>query len=168
MTLTKKCNANDPGATQNGLSGEYYRALTETEVLEYRRKHPTKRIPKPATETRLARVVRYWLNNQGTNYPDGWRGAYKDLAHGGCVSGIVSKLIYYTDTVKFYRKHQEEISALVTEMLRDTGNSLHELFGEKWDVTDPLAQDTHNQNLLAWFGFEEMARRIAEANGEGA
>ena len=35
------------------------------------------------------------------------------------------------------------------------------LFGEKWDKEDPLAQDDFNQNLLAWFGFEETLRNIA-------
>ena len=35
-----------------------------------------------------------------------------------------------------------------------------ELFGEKWDKEDPLAQDDYNQNLLAWFGFEETLRNI--------
>ncbi len=35
-----------------------------------------------------------------------------------------------------------------------------DLFGEKWDKEDPLAQECHNQNLLAWFGFEETLRNI--------
>ena len=36
-----------------------------------------------------------------------------------------------------------------------------DLFGDKWDKEDPLAQDICNQNLLAWFGFEETLRKIA-------
>ena len=36
-----------------------------------------------------------------------------------------------------------------------------ELLSDRWDIEDPLAQDTHNQNLLAWFGFEETLRAIA-------
>ena len=35
------------------------------------------------------------------------------------------------------------------------------MFGESWDKEDPLAIDIHNQNLLAWFGFEEALRNIA-------
>ena len=125
----------------------------------------SKRIPKPASETKLERVVRYWLNGHGADYSDGWRGAYKDLEYGGCQSGMVGKLIYYTDTVRFYKKHADEIDALLQELLDSTGNSIQELFGEKWDETDPLGRGRLNQNLLAWFGFEETARRIAEANG---
>ena len=32
--------------------------------------------------------------------------------------------------------------------------------GNKWNKEDPLAQDDYNQNLLAWFGFEETLRNI--------
>ena len=35
-----------------------------------------------------------------------------------------------------------------------------ELFDDKWDKEDPPAQDDFNQNLLAWFGFEETLRNI--------
>lgn len=38
--------------------------------------------------------------------------------------------------------------------------NLSDLFGERWDSEDPLATDTYNQNLLAWFGFEETLRII--------
>lgn len=126
-----------------------------------------KRIPKPEKETHLERVVRYWLNARAADYDNGWRGVYKDLAYGGCESGMVGKLIYYHDTVKFYKRHQVEIDALFAEMIADSGTTPAELFGTRWDASDPLARDTQNQNLLAWFGFEETARRIAERNDEG-
>lgn len=125
----------------------------------------SKRLPKRENETKLERVVRYWLNSRAADYQDGWKGVYKDLEYGGCQSGMVGKLIYYTDTVKFYRKHQTEIDALLKEMLDSTGSSITELFGDKWDTDDPLARAELNQNLLAWFGFEETARKIAEENG---
>lgn len=125
-----------------------------------------KRLPKPQQETKLERVVRYWLNNQGASYEDGWRGAYKDLEHGGCQSGIVGGLIYYTDTVKFYRKHRAQIDGLLKQFMGDMdADSPADLFGEKWDVDDPFAREHMNQNLLAWFGFEETARKIAQDNG---
>lgn len=126
----------------------------------------TKRIKKPETETKLERVVRYWLNSRAADYGDGWQGAYKDLEYGGCQSGMVGKLIYYTDTVRFYKKHHEEINSMLKDFMQDMGaDGPQGLFGEKWDKDDPLAQDTLNQNLLAWFGFEETARRVAQANG---
>jgi len=126
----------------------------------------SKRIPKNESETKLERVVRVWLNNKGANYENGWRGAYKDLAYGGCRSGLVGKLIYYADTVRFFKRHRKDIIALLNEMLDSTGHEGPKaLFGDKWDDEDPLADEQFNQNLLAWFGFEEAARNVALANG---
>ena len=107
-----------------------------------------------------------WLNSRKSDYDDGIEGVYRDLEYSGCQSGIVSDLIYYTDTVKFYKKHQETISEMLQEYLSDTGYSCPaELFGDKWDNDDPLALDTYNQNLLAWFGFEEAARTVMNRAG---
>ena len=39
-------------------------------------------------------------------------------------------------------------------------HSPKDLFGDKWDDGDPFARDVLNQNLLAWFGFEETMRNI--------
>lgn len=35
-----------------------------------------------------------------------------------------------------------------------------ELFGDKWNKEDSLANDDYNQNLLAWFRFEETLHNI--------
>lgn len=109
-------------------------------------------------ETKLERHVAKWLRE----YNDDPQGTYDDLMYGGCQSGIVGHLIYYTDTVKFYKKHREEIDRLLGDMCDDTGMTPSELFGDKWERDDPLARDTMNQNLLAWFGFEETARNLME------
>ena len=85
-----------------------------------------------------------------------------DLLYGGCQSGIEGSLIYYSDTIAFYKKYQTEIKELLKELLEETGfKSPEELFGKKWDSDDIFAEDTNNQNLLAWFGFEETVRKIA-------
>lgn len=88
-----------------------------------------------------------------------------DLAYGGCSSGTIGGMIYYHDTLKFYRTHCQEISALLKETMSDFGaKGVGEILRD-WDTDDPLANDTHNQNLLAWFAFEETARRLADAIG---
>jgi len=121
---------------------------------------------KPASdETKLQRAVRLWLNARGRDYDNGWQGAYRDLAYGGCASGMVSELIYYNDTTLFFKRHRAEINEMLKDILADTGLTADGLFGDKWDKDDPLALERFNQNLLAWFGFEEAARTIAEANG---
>jgi hypothetical protein len=85
-----------------------------------------------------------------------------DLLNNGCVSGMVSHLIYYADTLKFFKKFKGEINELLQETINNTGLSISELFGNKFDTGDPLCLDTQNQNLLAWFGFEESVRIVAE------
>jgi len=73
----------------------------------------------------------------------------------------VGELIYYHDTLAFYKKYQTEISEILCEFMDDMGSgSPAALFGDLWDKSDPLADDTQNQNLLAWFGFEETANRL--------
>jgi hypothetical protein len=118
------------------------------------------------TETKLEKAVRLIVNNHTSGYDSGVKGFMEDLMHGGCVSGLVGELIYYTDTTAFYKKHEAEIDQLLSESMESIGvDSPKEMFGDKWDNGDPLAKDTFNQNLLAWFAFEETARNLASAAG---
>ena len=105
---------------------------------------------------KLEQHVKDWIKDN--SYDD--YNLVDDLLQHGCQSGMVGHLIYYSDTVSFYEKYQNEIDTLLSEMLEETGLSIDELFGDKWDTEDPLARDTFNQNLLAWFGFEETASRL--------
>jgi hypothetical protein len=89
----------------------------------------------------------------------------KDVLYHGCVSGMVSGLIYYADTRKFFEDHKEEINTILQELINSTGLSIDELFGDKWDKEDPLCLDTYNQNLLAWVGYEETCRAILDEKG---
>lgn len=89
-----------------------------------------------------------------------------DLMYGGCASGMEGSLIYYNDTLAFYKKYQKEIKTILHKTLQETGfTSPAELFGDKWDIEDIFAEETQNQNLLAWFGFEETVRSIAQQLG---
>jgi hypothetical protein len=114
-------------------------------------------------ETALERNVARWANAHAANYDNGLEGVFSDLFYGGCQSGMVGHLIYYKDTIAFYRKHRREIESLLKDLMSDLGEkSPAALFGDKWDDDDPFARDTQNQNLLAWFGFEEAARRLCD------
>ncbi len=108
-------------------------------------------------------VIKEVLNSY--NDYDDIESYFDDLFQGGCQSGFVSGLIYYVDTLKFYKKHKEEINELLTESMDSTGCSMSELFGDKFDNNDPLVMDTNNMNLLAWFAFEETARNLANELG---
>lgn len=112
------------------------------------------------TATPLRKRVLTYISDEWGSYNDK-TDIFKDVLYHGCQSGTVGFLIYYSDTVRFYKRYKTEINTLLYELMEDT--SLHapsELFGDKWDKEDPLANDVYNQNLLAWFGFEETMRSI--------
>lgn len=118
-----------------------------------------KKLRRDSDSPLVRRVCNYVIERWG-DYDDKTN-IFTDVLYHGCQSGIVTELIYYADTVRFCRQYRNEINALLSETMCGTGlSSPVELFGEKWDREDPLAQDCHNQNLLAWFGFEETLRNI--------
>ena len=71
---------------------------------------------------------------------------FDDLLQHGCISGMVSSLIYYADTHGFYDKHYEEIEELRTEY--------EESIGESLQINNDL------KNYLAWFAFEQVAYQL--------
>ena len=76
---------------------------------------------------------------------------FTDLLQHGCQSGMVGKLVYYSDTHKFYDKYYNEIEGLRYD--------LEEFFGF------PLQPKGDLKNWFAWMAFEETARIIADELG---
>lgn len=74
---------------------------------------------------------------------------FNDLLQHGCISGMVSQLIYYTDTHAFYDKHYEEIEELRAEYEESTG--------------EPLQISNDLKNYLAWFAFEQVAYQLSNS-----
>lgn len=115
---------------------------------------------KQESDNKLTRHVCNYVIGEWGNYDDKTN-IFRDVLNYGCQSGVVGELIYYSDTVAFYKRYKTEINELLSDLMDSTGlYNLAELFGRRWDTEDPLATDTHNQNLLAWFGFEEALRNI--------
>lgn len=118
-----------------------------------------KEIKRNSNSPLTKRVCNYVIGRWG-DYNDK-KYIFTDVLHNGCCSGVVSELIYYYDTVRFYKQYRQEINEMLYNIMNETGlYAPSELFGDKWDKEDPLAQDDFNQNLLAWFGFEETLRCI--------
>lgn len=105
------------------------------------------------------RVCNYVIDEWG-NY-ENKTNIFTDVLNYGCQSGMVGFLIWYSDTVRFYKQYKQEIDDLLYNLMYETGiYSLPELFGDKWDKEDPLGSSDFNMNLLAWFGFEETLRDV--------
>ena len=118
-----------------------------------------KELKRNSSSPLIKRVCNYVIG-EWSDYSDK-KSIFTDVLYHGCQSGIVGKLIYYTNTVRFYKQYKEEINSLLYDAMDGTGlYAPSELFGDKWDKEDPLAQYDYNQNLLAWFGFEETLRNI--------
>ncbi len=119
------------------------------------------------TNTKLEEAVLSAIIDEiESSYEDRAEEYFHDLAQNGCISGMVSSLVLYTETQEFFKEHSEEINELVSSTINDCGFSgLTELFGDKFDREDFLCIEQINQNLLAWFAFEETARKLAEKIG---
>lgn len=115
---------------------------------------------KSETDNKLTRYVCNYVINEWHDYDDKTN-IFKDVLYHGCVSGVVGQLVWYSQTIPFYKKYRDEINELLKELMDGTGlYAMKDLFGDRWDNEDPLIIDTHNQNLLAWFGFEETLRNV--------
>ena len=120
-------------------------------------------------ESKLKAAVVRSIKAAAKNYgkgSDAIKNYVNDVISSGGQSGIISELIYYTDTKAWFKKYNSDISILLKEFISDMGvNSPAELFGNKWDRSDMFATDTQNQNLLAWFSYEETCNDIAQRLG---
>lgn len=79
----------------------------------------------------------------------------KDIFNYGCVSGIVSDLIYYEDTVKFFNCYRKEILS----MLKDDNKMINYFNGEYW--LDHSRYNIYEKNDLTWFIYESVVTRIS-------
>lgn len=113
-----------------------------------------------AEGSKLTKKVINMLLDQGT--PEEIENYMKDVLQHGCVSGMVSELIYYRDTVEFFDKYKKDILNILKDDMNMNGiSSPAEFFGDKWDNDDPFAEEEHNQNLLAWYSFEQTVYNLA-------
>ena len=72
--------------------------------------------------------------------------AVEEIVTYGCQSGIVSALITYDDTEKFFNNHVDEIFELVEDVKQE-------------GIID-MNNFTLSKNNLAWFAFETIAQEI--------
>ena len=71
---------------------------------------------------------------------------FSDLLQHGCVSGMVSSLVYYADTHAFFDQYYSAIEALRDDVEHNLG--------------EPLQIKGDLKNFMAWFAFEETVYRL--------
>ena len=70
----------------------------------------------------------------------------------GCISGIVTELIYYYQTEEFFDRHKKAINELAHEMSE-------EIYGNPYEIYKHFTYEC-SKNTLAWFAFEEVTSQI--------
>ena len=87
-------------------------------------------------------------------------GQIADVILEGCQSGIVSELIYYSDSCAFYEKYKEEIWDRLSDMADDMGEPsiLHLIV--TFNGSKEVGSETQLHNLLAWWACEDVCREV--------
>jgi hypothetical protein len=75
---------------------------------------------------------------------------YNDIIDNGLVSGIISELIYYTDTLKCYSKYADDIETII--------NDWEDISGDKFCSLDYRKGCYYN--YAVWFAFELVVNNI--------
>ena len=112
---------------------------------------------KNETNSKLTKYVCDYIVKRWDDYDDK-KNIFLDVMNFGCESGVCRDLVFYEQTKRFYETYKHEINNL---LWKSDFNNLDDLFGDKWDPYDPLVLEGDNQNLLAWFGFEQTITNIA-------
>lgn len=125
----------------------------------------TKAAIRKAAESQLEKTIARWASRKADDYGGDVAGVFRDLFYGGCASGMVGGMVYYCDTVRFFEVHAQEILAMAHEQAEEMGHP--NVFAFLADLQGAADVNDYDQfaNLLAWYGFEEAARRLAQRAG---
>lgn len=93
-------------------------------------------------------IMNYVIDDILDQEEDYQEGYIQDVLNNGCQSGMVSGLIYFNQTKDFFVEYLDDIE----EILEDIKDST----GEEFSPSSP------RYNHLAWLGYEETMRKIAE------
>jgi hypothetical protein len=97
----------------------------------------------------LRKQVHDIVDCHSVDYDDGKKGFLGELSKHGCISGMVTELIYYNDTEKFTTSHREAIMELLAD---DIDNGMLDA-----DTIAKAIQGGAFDNWLAWYSFERIA-----------
>jgi len=108
---------------------------------------------KPNFTSEIEQYVIEDLEDQGNE----WYTYLQDIINHDCISGMVSSLIYYSDTIEFHDKYETKIDDIINNYLESRGEKFSELarsFNFDAYEIDSL------KNWKAWFAFECVASNI--------
>ena len=109
-------------------------------------------------ETMTKETIRQWVEDRVKDEDI----HLEDVIEHGCVSGCVSSLIYYSDTVKFYDKFEDEIWDMLEEDTNQFGNDNILQTISQFNGAKNVGGLDQFKNLLAWYSVEETCRKILD------
>ncbi len=109
---------------------------------------------KTPLKNRVIETILNQIDSQETCTDKDLKTWFEDLERGGCESGFIGSLCYYSDTHKFYDDFYEGIEDLIHEWEQETGERVN---------TKKSGDD--RKNYLAWFAFESVAADLAREIG---
>jgi hypothetical protein len=95
-------------------------------------------------------IVQDSANYDGENLQERLLARLGDVTH-GLSTGIVSTMVYYSDTIHFFKLYRNEIEKLFSE------NGLKPQDFRGYDKSDPFIREVNNRNLMAWAAYETIA-----------
>ena len=78
----------------------------------------------------------------------------KDIVQCGCINGIVSSLVYYSDTTRFFNCYRQEILTMLTDPDKN-------IYSEYTYLLDQKKYSVSEKNYLSWFAYDNTVIRIA-------
>jgi hypothetical protein len=103
-------------------------------------------------------TIKDWVLNE---VKDGSINLEEVVKH-GCVNGCVSSLIYYTDTIKFHDKFENEIWEMLYNEYQDFGYKNIPEYIASFNGSKDIGSIDQFKNLLAWYAVENVARQILD------
>ena len=91
-------------------------------------------------------TIAKFVANEALDREDSVEKWFEDLLKHGCRSGMISQMIYYTDTRVFFIKHYDEIIQIKKEY--------EDAISQQMNLDYQLA------NHLAWFSAEYVASKL--------
>jgi hypothetical protein len=71
--------------------------------------------------------------------------------------GSITELVWFSDTVDFFKKYSDEISKIISDFIQECGS---DVFFKIFDVGDPLFRDDSNRNLATWFATQSILSEL--------
>jgi hypothetical protein len=145
---TKKPNSTHKDTKSHNVNIRVMSGTKKTKKYSIGKVNYTKLLTDIAKENKLNAAVVRSIKSHAKDYGTGVTGIegyISDVLRAGGQSGIISELIYYSDTTAWFKKYNSEISKLLRYTMEEFGyDSPSDLFGNNWDKYDPFSNDTQN------------------------